>query len=138
MDLVGEKLNGVHVARAAEEVFARYGFHPQFWMVAPERSESSLRYSLYLQSKSEVPDGLTSALDAALGENFHYAYGRRLGQLAPLRLFPIDPESEPEADYLRACASEGHRIGGIKRPHLERNTGWSEIFKRASSDMSRS
>ena len=99
-DLVGEKLSGVHVVRAAEQVFVRFGFFPEFWMVAPEKDDPEPWYTLYVQSKSAVPEGLVSALDAALGENFHYAYARRLGQLAPLRLFPIDPTSAPEADYL--------------------------------------
>ena len=132
VDLVGEKLNGVHVTRAAEEVFARYGFNPEFWMVAPERSEAAPCYSLYLLSKSAVPDGLAPALDLALAENFHYAYARRLGQLAPLRLFLIDPESEPEADYLMARAAAGQRLGGIKRPRFDRNSVWSNVFKSAS------
>lgn len=138
VDLVGEKLNGVHVTRAAEEVFARYGFHPRFSMLAPERSGPSPCYSLYVQSNSAVPDGVTASLDAALGENFHYAYARRLGQLAPLRLFLIDPESVPEADYLMARVAQGQHLGGIKRPQLDRNAGWSEVFKPASPDVRRS
>jgi hypothetical protein len=111
-------------------VFARYGFLPEFWMVAPERGDPAPWYALYIQSKSAVPDGLISALDVALGENFHYAYARRLGQLAPLRLFPIDPASAPETDYLRAQAASGRRLGGIKRPRFDPATGWSEVFKR--------
>jgi hypothetical protein len=74
---------------------------------------------------------LVSALDAALGENFHYEYARRLGQLAPLKLFLIDPESAPEADYIRAQAAGGRRLGGIKRPLFDRNAGLSEIFTQA-------
>lgn len=127
VDLVGEKLNNLHVQRAAEMVFAAYGLHPRFWMVAPERDEPP-HYSLYVQSDSPAQDDLAAALDAALGENFHYGYARRLGQLAPLRLFPIDTESDPEAAYLRARASNGQRIGGIKRPYLERDGGWSSVF----------
>jgi hypothetical protein len=133
-DMTGEKLNGVHVVRAAEEVFARYGFLPEFWMVAPERGDPAPWYTLYAQSKSAVPDGLVSALDAALGENFHYAYARRLGQLAPLKLFPIDPASAPETDYIREQAASGRRLGGIKRPPFDRTTGWSEVFKKDVRD----
>jgi hypothetical protein len=129
-DMAGEKLNGVHVVRAAEAVFARYGFLPEFWMVAPERGDPAPWYALYIQSKSAVPDGLVAALDAALGENFHYAYARRLGQLALLKLFPIDPASAPETDYMRTQAASGRRLGGIKRPHFDRTTGWSRVFKK--------
>ena len=129
-DLAGEKLNGVHVVRAAEEVLARYKFLPEFWMVAPDQDGPAPRYAFYIQSKSAVPDGLVSALDAALGENFHYAYAQRLGQLARLTLFAIDPGSAPEADYLRAQAAKGRRLGGIKRPRFDQTTGWSEVFKK--------
>ena len=127
VDLAGEKLNAAHVRRAAAEVFARYGFHPRFWMLAPERGEPP-GYALYVQSDSGAPEGLISAVEAALEENFHYGYARRVGQLAPLRLFAIDPGSEPEAQYLRARAREGQRLGGIKRSELDRNDGWSEVF----------
>ena len=132
VDLVGEKLNGAHVTRAVEEVFTRYGFKPEFWMVAPERSEAAPFYSLYSLSRPAAPDGLAPALDLALAENFHYAYARRLGQLAPLRLFLIDPQSDPEADYLMARAAAGQRLGAIKRPRFDRNAGWSDVFKSAS------
>jgi len=129
-DMAGEKLNGVHVVRAAEAVFDRYGFLPEFWMVAPEGGDPAPWYTLYIQAKSAVPEGLASSLDAALGENFHYAYARRLGQLGELKLFPIDPASVPEADYLGAQAAGGRRLGGIKRPHFDRATGWSQVFQK--------
>ena len=135
-DLVGEKLNGVHVVRAAAQVFARYGFLPEFWMVAPQTGDPAPCYALYTQSSAPVPGALASALDAALAENFHYAYARRLGQLAPLQLFPIDPASSPETDYLRAQAASGRRLGGIKRPLFDRTTGWDGVFHRDISDVS--
>ena len=135
-DMVGEKLNGVHVVRAAGEVFARYGFLPEFWMVAPERGEPAPWYALYIQSRSALPDGLVSALDAALGENFHYAYARRLGQLAMMKLFPIDPASAPETDYMRAQVARGRRLGGIKCPQFDRTTGWSGVFKKDVGNVS--
>jgi len=99
-------------------------------MCRTERGDPAPWYTLYLQSKSVVPEGLASELDAALGENFHYAYARRLGQLAGLKLFPIDLASAPETDYLRAQAANGRRLGGVKRPLFDRTTGWSEVFSR--------
>jgi hypothetical protein len=129
-DMVGEKLNSAHVVQAVEQVLARLQFVPEFWMVAPESRGQTQSYTLYLQSKSAAPHGLAAALDAALGENFHYAYARRLGQLAPLSLFPIDPASAPEADYLKAQQANGRRLGGIKRPLFDQTTGWSDIFQR--------
>jgi hypothetical protein len=129
VDLVGEKLNALHVARTAQEVFAKFAFSQRFWMLAPDRSQTPPCYVLYLQSDSCVPSDARSSFEAALEENFHYAYARRLGQLGPLQLSLIDPASEPEADYLRACAARGQRMGDIKRHCLDRQDGWSRVFK---------
>jgi len=97
VDLVGEKLNAMHVARAAQEVFARFTFNQRFWMLAPDHSQTPRCYVLYLQSDSPVPSGALTSFETLLEENFHYAYARRLGQLGPLQLFLIDPASDPEA-----------------------------------------
>jgi hypothetical protein len=129
VDLVGEKLNAMHVARAAQEVFVRFAFNLRFWMLAPARSQTSRCYVLYLQSDSPVPSAALTAFEAALKENFHYNYARCLGQLGPLQLFLIDPASDPEADYLTACAARGQRIGDIKRHCLDRYDGWSGVFR---------
>jgi GH3 auxin-responsive promoter len=129
-DLAGEKLNTLHVASAGEQVFARYGFTPRFWMLAPERlGGAEPRYILYVQADCAPPDGLLAAFEAALQDNFHYAYARRLGQLGPLRLFAIDPGSQPEAEYLRFCHEHGQRLGNVKRQRLDRRDGWSNVFQ---------
>ena len=52
--------NGVHVVRAAGEVFARYGFLPEFWMVAPE------------QDGRLDPARLAEAMLVRMKERFHY------------------------------------------------------------------
>jgi hypothetical protein len=76
-----------------------------------------------------VPSGALTSFETLLEENFHYAYARRLGQLGPLQLFLIDPASDPEADYLTACAARGQRMGDIKRHCLDRYDGWSGVFR---------
>jgi hypothetical protein len=76
-----------------------------------------------------MPPDVLPAFEAALEENFRCAYARRLGQLGPLQLFIIDPASDPEADYLTACAALGQRMGDIKRPCLDRYDGWSGTFR---------
>jgi hypothetical protein len=129
VDLAGEKLNALHVARAAQEVFAKFSFGQRFWMLAPDRSQTPQCYVLYLQLDSPVSSGALAAFEAVLEENFHYAYARRLGQLGPLQLFLIDPASDPEADYLSACAARGQRMGDIKRHCLDRYDGWSRVFR---------
>ena len=129
VDLVGEKLNAMHVARAGLEVFAKFAISQRFWMLAPNRSRTPPGYVLYVQSDFPVPPSVLPALEAALEENFHYAYARSLGQLGPLQLFLIDPASDPEADYLMACADRRQRMGDIKRPCLDRYDGWSEVFQ---------
>jgi hypothetical protein len=129
-DMVGEKLNGLHAVRAAEELLSRYGTQPTFWMLAPEHGEPAPCYTLYIQSQSAVPRELISELDAELRKNFHYAYAQRLGQLCPLKLFVIDPESSPELDYMQAQAARGRRMGGIKRQQFEQIPGWSTVFRK--------
>jgi hypothetical protein len=127
-DMVGEKLNGLHAVRATKELLAHYGIQPMFWMLAPEHGEPAPCYTLYIQSQSAVPHELISELDAELRKNFHYAYSQRLGQLCPLKLFLIDPESSPELDYMQAQAARGRRMGGIKRQQFEQTPGWSTVF----------
>lgn len=129
VDLVGEKLNAMHVARAAQEVFANFTFNPRFWMLAPTRFQTPPCYVLYMQSDSPVPSAALTAFEAALEENFHYAYARRLRQLGSLQVFLIDPASDPEADYLTVCATRGQRMGDIKRHCLDRYDGWSRVFR---------
>jgi GH3 auxin-responsive promoter. len=70
-------------------------------------------------------------IDRALGENFHYRYARRLGQLGPLRAFAA---RKAEASYLAACMARGQRAGDVKYVALDRRDGWTPQFEGRFAD----
>jgi hypothetical protein len=121
-DWFGEKLNERFVAGVLERLFDRHRLRPRFAMVAPEPVEGALRYVLYLETAQagSVP---SEDLDRALCENFHYAYCRRLGQLAPPRVAPVTDGAER---YLRACRRQGQKLGNVKPAALHKATHWGE------------
>jgi hypothetical protein len=123
-DWFGEKLNEGFVAAVLERLFARHQLRPSFALLAPEPAAGTLRYALYLELPgSPEPRGLSEELDRALCESFHYAYCRRLGQLAPPRVAPVTDGAER---YLRACRRQGRRLGDVKPAALHKDTHWGE------------
>jgi len=93
-------------------------------MLAPSQQEGP-RYVLFLQGATSQTD-LAVRLDQRLTENPHYAYCRRLGQLAAPRVFHIT--SDASECYLRRCVAMGQRAGAVKAVALHRLTGWEDIF----------
>jgi hypothetical protein len=94
-------------------------------MLAPSRQES-LRYVLFLDGAASQRD-LAVRLDKKLTQNPHYAYCRRLGQLASPRIFQIT--SGAGECYLRRCVATGQRAGAVKAVALHRLTGWEDCFR---------
>ena len=87
-DWFGEKLNERFVAEVLERLFGRRQMAPAFAMLAPDPEPARFRYTLYVEllpGQRARLGGLAEALDQELSQNFHYAYCRRLGQLAPPR-----------------------------------------------------
>ena len=123
VDLRGEKLNELFVADAVRRTLARHGIAARFQMVAPGEDDA---YVLFLQSGSA--DHIAADLDAALRESFHYDYCRRLGQLAPCRVFRIAPEADAAALYVATCATLGQRLGDIKPAALHPYRQWAKTF----------
>ncbi|HZF08705.1 MAG TPA: GH3 auxin-responsive promoter family protein [Thermoanaerobaculia bacterium] len=123
-DWFGEKLNERFVAGVLERLFARHRLQPSFALVAPEPVAGELRYALYVELQHPQDwSGLSQDLDRALCENFHYAYCRRLGQLAPPRVVPV---VEGQERYLRACQSQGQKLGNVKPAVLQKAPQWGE------------
>lgn len=136
-DWFGEKLNERFVAGVLERLFDRRRLQPRFALLAPEPAPEpcagELRYALYLELANGGGldgldglgglDALAGDLDAALSENFHYAWCRRLGQLAPPRIAPVAGGQER---YLRACQELGQKLGNVKPAALHKATRWSE------------
>jgi hypothetical protein len=123
-DLCGEKLSPAFVGSVLEELSVERAYLSDFAMLAPSQQES-LRYVLFLQGATSQTD-LAVRLDKKLTQNPHYAYCRRLGQLAAPRIFRIT--SDAGESYLRRCVAMGQRAGAVKAVALHRLTGWEDFF----------
>jgi hypothetical protein len=127
-DWCGEKLHEVQAARIIDSAFAARRVTPSFAMLACDTSGDVPHYVLYVEAAASEGDlgGIAAAIDRALGENFHYRYARRLGQLGPLRAFAA---RNAEASYLAACMARGQRAGDVKQVALDRRDGWTPKFQ---------
>jgi len=96
-DLVGEKLTEAFVSKCLEHV-------PGFRYLAPNHNG----YVLHAEAEVDL-----EAVETRLYENPQYAYARKLGQLAPLRLAHDSYER-----YVHAQLARGARLGDIKPPVL--------------------
>jgi hypothetical protein len=124
-DLCGEKLSPAFVGSVLEELSVERAYRSDFAMLAPSQQEGP-RYVLFLQGVASQTD-LAVRLDKKLTQNPHYAYCRRLGQLAAPRIFQIT--SDAGEYYLRRCVAMGQRAGAVKAVELHRLTGWEDIFR---------
>jgi hypothetical protein len=126
-DWFGEKLTEAFVARVLRETFDAFSVSPAFAMLACDDTQSSPAYTLYIDTTA--PDrllaGVASRIDSGLRDSFHYDYARRLGQLAPLRVFRAAAAGDA---YLNAAVHSGQRAGDVKSLALDRRTGWSRIL----------
>lgn len=129
-DWFGEKLNERHVADVLAAALARRGWEPHFAMLACHADAPRPGYFLFLEQPG-VEHGalteLTNEIETGLMENVHYAYCRRLGQLQPLGLCPVERGLER---YIAACVARGQRAGDVKPVALHRWGGWREVFAR--------
>jgi hypothetical protein len=107
VDLFGEKLSEGFVEEAFRDL---EGFH----LVAPCRD----RYVLY----SEVPLP-PSEVDQRLRRSYHYDLARRLGQLAPARVFRLTGPAR--AEYLACLQGQGQKLGDIKPTVLSPHQEWA-------------
>jgi len=98
-DLVGEKLTEPFVGHCLEHIAG-------FRYLAPNCNG----YILYAEAHVDVQD-----VEMRLCENPQYAYARKLGQLAPLRLVQDANLSER---YTQTQLARGARLGDIKVPVL--------------------
>jgi hypothetical protein len=123
-DLCGEKLSPAFVGSVLHELSVERAYRSDFAMLAPSQQEGP-RYVLFLEGATSQTD-LAVRLDKKLTQNPHYAYCRRLGQLAAPRIFHIT--SDAGEYYLRRCVAMGQRAGAVKAVALHRLTGWEDIF----------
>jgi len=132
-DLVGEKLSEPHVGEAIDRLFQRHGLRPQFALLVPVEGRPP-GYRLYVQGAalgagSPLLKALAAGLECGLGENPHYAYARRLGQLAAAEVVALDAQGEPGWEiYRRQCVARGMRWGDVKPRMLDARPGWPAVF----------
>jgi hypothetical protein len=108
-DLVGEKLTEPFVAACLEDV-------PGFRLLVPA-SESN-GYVLLAEADAAIS---IDDVERRLCGNPQYAYARRLGQLAALRLMPV---SRLYDRYARIQAEQGVRLGDVKPAALRNEPEW--------------
>lgn len=133
-DRCGEKLSGAHVERAVTAALEACAVEANFAMLAPveARAPGSGFYALFvaLADGGQPPaNSLCQCLEAALEENFHYAYCRKLSQLGRVRLFWVDETRKSAAQsYLERLSSLGRKLGDIKPASLSQLDGWEGWF----------
>lgn len=127
-DWCGEKLHEVQAARILETAFTTRRLTPSFAMLACDTSGEVPNYVLYVEAAASDDDldGIGTAIERALDENFHYRHARRLGQLGSVRVFAA---RNAEASYLAACMARGQRAGDVKCRALDPHDGWTPKFE---------
>jgi hypothetical protein len=123
-DRFGEKLSERFVAQAIQEAVGTSS--PKFAMLAPDEGHRGCNYTLYIEG--DVHGGLAARLDELLGQNPHYAWCRKSGQLGPLQIFRI--KSAGFEFFVAREQSRGKRLGEIKPCSLSKDTDWSQHFER--------
>jgi len=126
-DHVGEKLHAEHAQRVLDRVLPAHDVAPSFAMLGLERGDPPA-YTLFVESRAPAAqlDAAGRAVDAALRDNYHYDYARRLGQLGPLRVFRVADGAQ--ATYQARCVAQGQRAGDVKPTPLHATPGWSAHF----------
>ena len=138
-DLVGEKLTESHVREVLDRLLEAHDILSSFTLLVPVNDRPP-RYRLYIEASSPLLPGegqgvraaafaLAGSLEAGLCENPHYAYARRLGQLAPAEIVVLDPREGAAWDrYERQCLARGMRLGNIKPRALDAWPGWPAVL----------
>jgi len=122
-DLVGEKLTEAFVDQCLQSVAG-------FRMLVPMHTPPGYLLVVDARERGATGPRQLEEIEAALSRNPQYAYARRLGQLAPLRLLRTHAPMRAYIDYM---AGEGGRLGDIKVPALRPETHWVALFEEAAS-----
>ena len=129
-DWFGEKLNEHHVQQALAALLADQAIQPTFAMVACDEVAGRFAYILFIEVNRVTGEALRrlgEKLEAALQQNYHYSYCRRLGQLDRVRVFSIDGHALDV--YMSTCQAFGQRAGDIKPVALHHRGGWLRSFQ---------
>jgi GH3 auxin-responsive promoter len=121
-DLFGEKLSDGFVAGVLDQLFT--AAPPRFAMLAPDRTEAGVAYTLFVASDGPLEPGLAARLERALRLNPQYAWCVDLGQLGPARIARVG--SGAMSAFVGSCVTGGQRLGDVKPVSLSTATGWRD------------
>ena len=125
-DLVGEKLNDIHVSRCLDSISLKYDFEHTFYFLSPTIKESSRYYTLYVESEIELRyQDILNESETLLSENFYYLQARNLGQLGIIRLFLLNKNAHEI--YLKK-KSINAQPGTVKTQRLDKEINWHEFL----------
>jgi hypothetical protein len=114
-DLVGEKLTETFVSKCLESIQG-------FAMLVPDTSRPG-----YVLVSDQVPcDVQLAKIECGLMANPQYAYARKLGQLAPLRVMS---HRQAFSVVERAMLDRGTRLGDVKPLALRTESFWVPLFE---------
>ena len=116
-DLVGEKLTEAFVAHCLRH-------WPGYAMLVPDAAHTG--YVLVTEKSPDDPNHALAQLEQQLCANPQYAYARRMGQLAPLRLCV---QAQASAIVERSLLQRGVRLGDIKPLALRAEAWWLPLLE---------
>lgn len=129
-DMVGEKLDSIHVKKSVESVIERFSLTPDFVLVSPEKKSGVFFYVLFIRDTrhaGQLTSGIAESLDLEFRKNIHYDYARNIGQLDRVKVFRIEQE-DPDEAVLKYFTERNMKMGDVKPGILVSNPGWLERF----------
>lgn len=131
IDHVGEKINELQLSTLLQQFQKQFLKQTSFLLCAPERdNQNTLFYAVFLATQDDESNlnEFAEQLEINLLHNFHYRYARQLGQLDKIRIYKIhDPH--PHEIYLTKHLHQGKQLGQIKPAYIDKNIGWTSVFK---------
>ena len=132
-DIFGEKLNEHYVKQSLEKMFQDVRITPGFYFVAPETDKKETFYTLFMEDSvkisQEAAREICEKMDVEFSDNYHYAYCRKLGQLAMPKIFIMEANGiSLVGKYLERTSACGKKLGDIKPSVLNKEVGWSKVF----------
>lgn len=125
-DLRGEKITPAQVDVALERARLELKTEFTFAMLAPGQGDPP-GYILFVETDlpSEALLRLADIIDTTLSEGHHYAYCRRIGQLAKVTTHRV---TQGLATWQAALSEQGFRAGSLKPLSLDLRSNWEHLF----------
>lgn len=132
IDQVGEKINELQLSTTLQQLEHNIIGNTQFLLCSPEHDKMNrLQYTLFIASETDAHHfhEFARLLEESLMKNYHYQHARQLGQLDKVRIFRLHDGRQANEAYLARLMNDGKQLGQIKPAHIDKNLGWSSVFK---------